>query len=179
MLVPSPKEKPIVNPKVTTATKTANNEEDGKECVKTEPLKKTSEKVTPRKMFTCKVKGCGQSYNYSGGLRDHMRREHGAAKLPCRVPTCPATFTTHKSLGGHMKKEHGGARERWEVADASVGSTDVKSPEDDEEEEQEVAMLLSKRRREAEEKKKKKELENVQKQRREEREEEVEGDMSQ
>ena len=129
-------------------------------------------KVAPRKMFVCKVDGCAHSYNYSGGLRDHMRREHGAAKLPCRVPTCPATFTTHKSLGRHMKKEHGAAKERWEVA-----STNGKNPAGDKEE---GGKLLGKRRHSSkEEDGRVKELGKVQKQWEKEREEEVEGELSQ
>ena len=112
------------------------------------------------------------SYNYSGGLRDHMRREHGAAKLPCRVPTCPATFTTHRSLGRHMKKEHGAAKERWEVA-----STNGKNPAGDKEE---GGKLLGKRRHSSkEEDGRVKELGKVQKQWEKEREEEVEGELSQ
>ena len=129
-------------------------------------------KVAPRKMFVCKVDGCAHSYNYSGGLRDHMRREHGAAKLPCRVPTCPATFTTHRSLGRHMKKEHGAAKERWEVA-----STNGKNPAGDKEE---GGKLLGKRRHSSkEEDGRVKELGKVQKQWEKEREEEVEGELTQ
>jgi len=166
------KKKPVDAPKTESEVK-----KERIDSVEIEVLDEVACKVTTRKMLACKVDGCAHSYNYSSGLKDHMRREHGAAKLPCRVPTCPATFTTHRTLGSHMKKEHGAAKECLEVA-----CTDDESPTGDKDKEE--GKLLGKRRHceKEEEGGRMNEVQKVQKVQRQwekEREEELGDDMSQ
>ena len=57
-----------------------------------------------RPYYPCIEQNCDKKFLDRRTLKDHLRKDHGAAKLVCGFENCAATFTIHKSLWLHKKE---------------------------------------------------------------------------
>ena len=56
------------------------------------------------KPYPCVEQNCYKKFLDRRNLKDHLRKDHGEAKLVCGFENCAATFTSQNSLWLHKKK---------------------------------------------------------------------------
>ncbi|BGP14341.1 hypothetical protein JCM10213_004468 [Rhodosporidiobolus nylandii] len=64
----------------------------------------TTKTGKPKKIFLCKVPGCGKCFKRSEHLKRHVRSIHTNEKpFQCRWPTCGRYFSRHDNLNQHLR----------------------------------------------------------------------------
>lgn len=65
----------------------------------------TTKRGKPKKVFLCKVPGCGKCFKRSEHLKRHVRSIHTNERpFQCQWPTCKRLFSRHDNLNQHVRR---------------------------------------------------------------------------